>query len=102
MIDKLFGAIRRFIARSERDIIEEKLGRFDERLDDLESTDQQIYTRLDAIHQVNLANNESLEQKMNASRANQEALKETINTKFEYMSEALKDIKSLIRNTCER
>jgi len=102
MIDKLISVIRRMIATSERDRIEEKLTRFDERLDSLESTDQQIYTRLDAIHQVNLANNESLEQKMNASRANQEMLKEVINVKFEYMAKAFEDIKSLIRGTCER
>jgi len=102
MIDKLISVIRRMIATSERDRIEEKLTRFDERLDSLESTDQQIYTRLDAIHQVNLANNESLEQKMNASRANQEMLKEVINVKFEYMAKAFEDVKSLIRGTCER
>jgi len=102
MIDKLISVIRRMIATSERDRIEEKLSRFDERLDSLESTDQQIYTRLDAIHQVNLANNESLEQKMNASRANQEMLKEVINVKFEYMAKAFEDVKSLIRGTCER
>ncbi len=102
MIDKLISIIRRMIATSERDRIEEKLTRFDERLDSLESTDQQIYTRLDAIHQVNLANNESLEQKMNASRANQEMLKEVINVKFEYMAKAFEDVKSLIRGTCER
>lgn len=102
MLDKLFGMVRRAIATSERDRIEEKLEKFDERLDLLESTDKQIYTRLEAIHETNLANNEALEQKMNASKANQEMLKSIIDVKFEYMAKAFEDVKSLIRGACER
>ncbi|WP_103668440.1 hypothetical protein [Pseudanabaena sp. BC1403] len=98
MIDKIFGAIRRMIARSERDMIEEKLGEFNGRLYSLEAEDREINTKLTSMHEVNMANNESLEQKLNLSKVTQETIKSTIELRFAYVDKAFDDLKALIRD----
>jgi len=100
MIDKILGAIRRAIARSERDRIEEELKTFNSRLYSLESEDKQIHTKLNSMHEISLANNESLEQKLNLSKVTQETIKETIDLRFSYMDRAVEDLKALIQGTC--
>ncbi len=72
MIDKIFIFIRRTLGKVESDRIDrkfervdEKLDTLDERIDRLEISQGQQTSKLDAIHSIQLANNEALEEKLN-------------------------------------
>lgn len=102
MIGKLFNLIRKAIASSERDRIQELINHMDDRLDSLSESHAETKAKLIAMQEVNFANTEALEQKLNATKAGQEHLYSVIDLRFTYVDRAFDDIKALIRGTCSR
>lgn len=103
MLDKLFNFFRRAIASAERDRVdekfdgvEEKLDRFDERMDRLEKSQSEQNAKLSQIHEVGLANLETLEAKLNRSESKNEAYQSVNNFRFESIQESFKRLEGLI------
>ncbi len=72
MIDKIFDFVRQVLGRVDSDRLErkfervdEKLDRLDERIDSIEQSQSQQTSQLREIHNISLANNEALEEKLN-------------------------------------
>lgn len=106
MIAKIFEFLRKAFATVERDRIDAKFDRIDanfdhmdSRLDGLEISHSEIRNRLQSIHEINLANNEAIEQKLNATKVGQEVLGGSIDMRFTYFDKAFDDLKSLIKST---
>jgi prefoldin subunit 5 len=93
---KMFYALRRALTEIDRDRIDAKFDHLDERIDRLEQSNAEIRVKIDSINSVNFANNEVLEQKLNASKSGQERILSIMELRFSYAEDALKDIKNLI------
>lgn len=92
----LLDIVGRFFRNLERDRIDAKFDHFDERMDSLEQSNCEMKAKLDAIHQINFANNEALEQKLNASKSAQQQIIETMQFRFSYNEDSLREIKDLL------
>jgi hypothetical protein len=93
MLDRLFRVIQRVLANSERDRISEKFDLMDERIDDLDRGQVEIKSSLRGIHDVNLANQELFEQKLNNSRAAQDNLREMMILRFSMIEDLIKSLR---------
>jgi vacuolar-type H+-ATPase subunit I/STV1 len=95
MLDRIFRVIQRVLASSERDRLEQKWEHMDHRIDNLEIGQAEIKTEIRSINEVWGANLEALEQKINSSRVSSEALKDIVNTRFDYANKAFERLESL-------
>lgn len=96
MLEKIFTHISKFFTQGERDRIYRKFDHFDERMDRLEQSNAEIRTRLDSMNEVSFANNEALEQKLNAAKSGQQQILSIMDLRFSYAEDALKEIKALL------
>lgn len=101
MFDRLFGFFSRIVASAERDRLSLKFESLEGRMDKLEIFQAEIKSEVRAIHQVWLANSELLEGKLNLSRANQEVIKDLIDTRFTCMDRSFEGLKDLIKSSRE-
>lgn len=106
MFDRLFNIFRRAIASAERDRVDEKfeqvhekLDNFDSRMDNLEKSQSEQNGKLSQIHEVGLANLETLEAKLNKSESKSEAYQSVNNFRFDAIQESFKRLESLISRT---
>lgn len=109
LISKAFGLFRRAMASAERDrfedrfqTIDKKLDHCDERLDNVEINQAAQNEKLSAIHQVTLANNEALEQKLNLSTVNAEMVRQIVDARMTAFQDSLQGIKGLIEQVIRR
>lgn len=72
------------------DRLDIKLEHLDKRQDKTELEVASIATSISSINEVSLANNETLEAKLNSSRANQESIKELMSLRFMQLEELIK------------
>lgn len=96
MIDKIFRILRRWAASAERDRIDAKFDHLDERIDQIEQSNAEIRARIHSMHEIHLANNEALEQKLNASKSGQQQILSIMDLRFSYSEAALSEIKALL------
>ena len=103
MLDRIFSAIRRFLASAERDRIAQKFDHvddsfsaMDDRIDRLEIGQSEMKSEMKSIHEVGLANLELLEQKINNGRSGLEMLKEYMKDKFDTSTKTLEKLEALI------
>ena len=103
MIDRIFSAIRRFLASAERDRIAQKFDHvddnfsaMDDRIDRLEIGQSEMKSEMKSIHEVGLANLELLEQKINNGKSGLEMLKEYMKDKFDTSTKTLEKLEALI------
>ena len=97
MIGKFLNIIRKVIASSERDRFQELIDHMDDRLDFLSEAHAETRAKLASIEDISFANNEALEQKLNATKAGQEHLYSVMDLRFTYVDRAFDDIKALIK-----
>lgn len=109
MIDKIFNVVRKWIARAERDRlddkfqkIDEKLDHFDERLDELERNQAEKGERLKAIHEITLANNEALEQRLNLSVVSADMVRQIVDARINGFQDSIKYLQTLIEQIIRR
>lgn len=109
MISKIFSLIRKLLSSAERDRIEDKfiridnsLDHFDERLDHIERKQAAQDEKLSAIHEVTLANNEALEQKLNASKVSAEVVRQIVDLRVDGVHESIRHLQSLIEKVIRR
>jgi DNA repair exonuclease SbcCD ATPase subunit len=109
MLDKVFGLVKRWAASSERDRLEdkidhleEKIDRFDERLDGIEKIQAEKNAKIAAIHEISLANNEALEQKLNASSVSVEMVRQIVDARINGFQDSIKYLQSLIEQVLRR
>ena len=103
MISKLIIFVRNIVSRAERDRMEErfekvneKFDHFDDRIDDLETSQALQNEKLSSIHQVTLANNEALEQKLNRNTVTNQSVREIVDIRIEAFQESLRRLEALI------
>lgn len=99
MFNRLFGFFSRIVASAERDRLSLKFEALECRMDKIEISQAETKSEIRAIHQVWLANSELLEGKLNLSRANQEIIKDLIDTRFTFMDRSFEDLKGLIKSS---
>jgi len=109
MFDKVFSLIRRLAASSERDRLsdkfdhlEGKIDKFDERLDRVERIQAEKNERIRAIHEISLANNEALEQKLNASTVSVEMVRQIVDARINGFQDSIKYLQTLIEQILRR
>jgi len=109
MISKLIIFVRNIVSRAERDRMEErfekvneKFDHFDDRIDDLETSQALQNEKLSSIHQVTLANNEALEQKLNRSAVTNQSIRDIVDVRIESFQESLKRLEILISQYLRR
>lgn len=113
MIDKIVNILRRWIASSERDRIEDKVDRLDtqlngkvdhldSRIDSLERSQASQTEKLSAIHSVSLANNEALEQKLNRNTVTTDSVRQIVDARMETFQLSLKHIQELLTKVVDR
>jgi hypothetical protein len=102
MFTKLVSFIGRVLATQKNDRVDAKLDHLDCRMDALEVSQAKQTEKLNAIHQVSLANNEALEQKINLNNANSQNAKEIAEIRYLSSQEALKRLEHLIRQLLRR
>lgn len=67
----------------------------DNRIDSLEIGQAEIKSEIRSINEVWGANLETLEQKLNSSKVSSEALKDIVDTRFDYANKAFERLESL-------
>lgn len=109
MIDKIWGLAKRFAASSERDRLEDKIDhlegkidKFDERLDRVEKIQVEKNAKIAAIHEISLANNEALEQKLNASSVSVEMVRQIVDARINGFQDSIKYLQTLIEQVLKR
>jgi len=103
MISKLIIFVRNIVSRAERDRMEErfekvndKFDHLDDRIDSLETSQAMQNEKLSSIHQVTLANNEALEQKLNRNTVTNQSVREIVDIRIEAFQESLRRLEALI------
>lgn len=99
MFDRFFQFFSRIVSAAERDRLLLKFETLESRMDKLEISQTETKSEIKAIHQVWLGNSKLLEGKLNLSRANQEVIKDLIDTRFTFMDRSFEDLKGLIKNS---
>jgi hypothetical protein len=106
MLDRIFKALKRWAASSERDRMAEKFDHvddnfsaMDERIDRLEIGQTEMKSEMKSIHEVGLANLELLEQKINSGKSGLEMHKEYMKEKFDSFTKTLEKLENLIMTT---
>lgn len=103
MLDGIFRVIQRIAASSNRDRMDEKLNavsqkfdHFDGRMDALEISQARQTEKLSSIHEITLANNEALEQKLNRSVEMVEMVRDIVDARINGFQESLKRLEGLL------
>ncbi len=103
MISKLIIFVRNIVSSAERDRMQEKFERvndkfdhLDDRIDSLETSQALQNEKLSSIHQVTLANNEVLEQKLNRNSVSSQSVREIVDLRIEAFQDSLKRLEILI------
>lgn len=99
MFERLFRFFTRIVSSAERDRLLIKFEALECRMDKIEITQAEMKSEVRAIHEVWLANSELLEGKLNLSRANQEVIKDLIDTRFTFIDRSFEDLKGLIKSS---
>lgn len=120
MLDKIFKLIQRWAASSERDRIDgrferfnekidhlderftEKIDHLDERIDGLENSQAAQNEKLSAIHSISLANNEALEQKLNRATVTADSVRQIVDARIEGFQSSMKYIQGLVEQIVKR
>ncbi|MFN4833487.1 MAG: hypothetical protein ACK5L1_15070 [Pseudanabaena sp.] len=109
MLDKIFKLIQRWAASSERDRIDDRFDRFnqkidhlDARIDKLENSQATQTEKLSAIHTISLANNEDLEQKLNRAAVTTDSVRQIVDARMEGFETTIKYIQSLVEQILKR
>jgi hypothetical protein len=120
MLDKIFKAVRHLLASAERDRLEAKFEKINTRFSDLEGEFDNRFTgvdsrldevekhqaaqneKLNAIHQVTLANNEALEQRLNLSVVSSDMVRQIVDARIDGFQSSMKNIQSLIEQLIRR
>lgn len=109
MISKIVIFIKNIVSSAERDRMQDKFDRvnekfdhFDDRLDTLETSQAMQNEKLSSIHQITLANNEALEQKLNRSTVTAQSVREIVDIRIEAFQETLRRLESLISQLLSR
>lgn len=109
MLDKLFNIFRKIISSAERDRYDSKFNRLDskvdhldQRMDGLEISQAEQNEKLSAIHQITLANNEALEQKINFNNASSQNAKDIAEIRFASFSESFRRLEALVTQVIRR
>ncbi len=109
MIDKLFIIFRKVLASAESDRYDAKFNRLDSKVDNLDMrmdglaiSQAQQNEKLAAIHQITLANNETLEQKINFNNATSQNTKDLSEIRFASFSESFKRLEALVLQVVKR
>lgn len=106
MLGKIFSLIRRALSKVESDRIHEKLDRVDERIDHIEVVQAEQNSKLNSIHEISLANNEAIEQKLNRVSAqvsnSNESAREISNVRFEAMQKSFEHLEKLVLEALKR
>jgi len=84
------------------DKVNEKFDHFDDRLDSLETSQALQNEKLSSIHQVTLANNEALEQKLNRSTVTTQTVREIVDIRIEGFQETLKRLEEIMSQLLRR
>ena len=90
IIRRCIAFISRIATQRDRDKLDNKFEKLDERLDKTELKVEGIASSIKAMHELNLANNEVLETKLNSTRAGQESIKELMSLRFMQLEELIK------------
>jgi hypothetical protein len=80
----------------------DKVDQLDGRMDGLEVSQAEQNQKLSAIHQITLANNEALEQKLNLSNASSQNAKDIADIRFSAFSESFKRLEDLVLQVVRR
>jgi C4-dicarboxylate-specific signal transduction histidine kinase len=109
MFDRLFKLFRKLLASADNDRVDSKFDRLDVkvdhldvRIDNLERSQAAQTEKLSAIHQVSLANNEALEQKLNRNTVTTDSVRQIVDARMESFQANLKNIQSLIERIISR
>lgn len=103
MFNKFAFFVSRWISSAERDRMQEKFEKvndkfdhLDERIDSLETSQAMQNEKLSSIHQITLANNEVLEQKLNRNIVTSQSVREIVDFRIEAFQDSLKRLEILI------
>lgn len=120
MLDRVFKVLRKLLASVEHNQIETKFEKIngrvtelenqiddkfigvDRRLDEVEKHQASQTEKLTAIHEVTLANNEALEQKLNLSTVTSQMVREIVDARINGFQDSIKNIQSLIEQLIKR
>ena len=120
MLDKFVNLLRRWAASSERDRLETKFERINTRFSDLENELDNKFTgvdnrldnvekhqaaqneKLSAIHQVTLANNEALGERVNSSSVTTEMVRQIVEARIDSFQESMKYMQGLLERIIKR
>jgi tetrahydromethanopterin S-methyltransferase subunit B len=84
------------------DHFNDKFNSFDNRLDTVEKHQAAQNEKLGAIHAVTLANNEALEQKLNLSTVTTQMVREIVDARINSFQESIKYLQTLIEQIIKR
>jgi uncharacterized protein (UPF0335 family) len=109
MIDRIFSAIRRFLASAERDRMAEKFDHvddnfsaMDDRIDRLEIGQAEIKADVKAIRETTLANSEVLESKINRSTVTSESVRQIVDARIDGFQGGMKRLEELLNQIIRR
>lgn len=120
MLNRIYRIFQRILASSERDRLEQKFDKvgdrfseledhfndkfasFDNRMDTVEKCQAAQNEKLGAIHEVTLANNEALEQKLNLSTVTTEMVRQIVDARINSFQESIKYLQTLIEQIITR
>lgn len=109
MFSKLIIFLKNIISSAERDRMQEKFEKvndkfdhFDDRLDTLERSQSMQNEKLSSIHQITLANNEALEQKLNRTTVTAQSVREIVDIRINSFQESLRRLEALISQLLRR
>jgi hypothetical protein len=94
----IFSIAKGALLAAERDKIQEKFDRFDERLDLLERNDAVKLEMIRSSNDCTLANLEAVEQKINAANSAIGALDLIVKHHFSYIDDSLKSLKEMMKS----
>lgn len=109
MLSKIFNVFRKLLLSAERDRFEnrfdeisDKFEEFDERIDDLKIGQSEIKAEIKASNEINLANLETMEQKMNRNITTAESVREIVDARLTGFQESMRTIQRLIEQIIKR
>jgi DNA uptake protein ComE-like DNA-binding protein len=82
--------------------LDHKVDHLDQRMDRLAISQAEQNEKLSAIHQVTLANNEALEQKINMNNASSQNAKDIAEIRFAGFSDSFKRLEDLVMQVIRR
>lgn len=109
MFELVFRSFKNLLKAAQSDSYDAKFNRLDskvdhldQRMDGLAISQAEQNEKLSAIHQVTLANNEALEQKINFNKASSQNAKDIADIRFAAFSESFKRLEALVTQVIRR